>query len=293
MSKENPTLQRELKELLDGAYWLDGERYFACYCPFDAHEKPALMVYSDGSWCASCNRPYSLEYIKSKSSSLPVSYRPTIVVEYRTLPRWRQWEKRYGDLQGIADAAHRNLLKIKATYFKNRGLEDYIEKAYYGLMDGFAVIPVFDRDHRVCDIVCRSIKQKNVKYVVASISENEIRPLYSLDWDLVMRSQKVYVVFGIFDVTAFDVLGLPCLTGITGKSINPSLFDDFPGKEFIIVPDRGEERDAYKLANRLGWRGSVLRINYPFKIKDMDEWRRSISPNEWKRLYEGEWNKAH
>jgi hypothetical protein len=290
MAKENPTLQRELFDLLDGAYWLDNSRYFACYCPIESHAKQALMVYVDGCWCASCNRSYSLEYIKSKSSSLPTSYRPTIV-EYRTLPRWRQWEKRYGDLQGIADAAHKNLLKIKATYFKNRGLEGYIKKAHYGLMDGFAVIPVFDKEHNVIDIVCRSIKQQNVKYAVASISENEIRPLYCLDWDLVMRSQKVYVVFGIFDLTAFDILGLPCLTGITGKSINPSLFDEFPGKEFVIVPDRNEEKDAYKLASNLGWRGSVLRVNYPFKIKDMDELRRSTSPNEWKRLYEGEWSK--
>jgi len=273
MRKENRKLQESLYETLTSAYWLDNKRYFACDCPFDTHAKPALLVYSDGSWCQSCGKSYSLEYLEQQASSIPTSFRP-VIKEFKVLPKWKRWETRYGDLEGISTAAHKNLLKMKATYFKKRGLDDYIEKACYGLLDGWAVIPVFDADRRVIDIVARSINQKGVKYAVSVLSENEIRPLYTVNWNLVHKSDKVYVVFGMFDIVAFDRLGLACVTGITGKSINAQLFDPFPGKEFVIVPDKGEEGAAYRLAEKLGWRGSVLRLSYPYPLKDPDEFSR-------------------
>ena len=285
MRKENRRLQEELKEKLSNTTWLDSERYFSADCINDTHAKPALLVYANGSWCVSCLKSFSLEYLQSHASSIPQSFRPTFQ-QFKVLPRWKRWEKRYGDLTEISLAAHKNLLRTKATYFHNRGLDDYIVKAMYGLLDGWGVIPVFNKDREVVDIVARSIKQKDAKYVISVLSENEIRPLYTVDWDLVHNSSKVYVTFGMFDVTAFDMLGLACVTGITGKSINATLFDEFPNKEFVIVPDKGEERAAYQLASKLGWRGTVLRLSYPYPLKDPDEFRRADT-NKWRETING------
>ena len=297
--KENRQLQEELYEKLSGT-WLDNERYFSCFCCFDAHEKPALLVYNNGGWCASCDRSFSLEYISQNVSSIPVSFRPTIR-EFRTLPKWRNWEKKYGDLYGIAKAAHQNILTTKALYFKNRGLEDYIEKGMFGILDGWAVIPIFDRKHDVIDIVVRSIRQKGVKYVVRPYKtdelvrpykSDELRPLYSPDWLKVDSSRKLHVVYGIFTVWALEALGLAGVTGLTGKSLNAKSFDQFPDKEIVIIPDYNEEHAAYKLAGQLGWRGSVQRINWDYGITDLDDYRRNLLPAKFKQLYENEWSTA-
>jgi len=42
-------------------------------------------------------------------------------------------------------------------------------------------------------------------------------------------------------------------------------------KQIIILPDKGEEDTARKLASRLGWRGKVLVLDYPDGCKDPND----------------------
>lgn len=238
----------------------------------------------------SCGKTGTLTYLESlvSNSRFTIKAHPKSIL----LPKWKKWEQKYGCLDEIAIVAHRNIKNTKASYFHKRGLGQFIDKGMFGLLDRWAVIPIFDKRKQVIDIVVRAIRQKNIAYVICPYDEQEIRPLYSPDWSRVLKSSQVFVVYGIFDTWAFEAIGKPCVTGITGKYINPTLFDEFGGKNFIIVPDDGEFKNAYKLANELGWRGSVLRINYPHGIKDPDEMKRSMTKADWKQLIQGDQDNA-
>jgi len=286
--KENRQLQEALFEMLDGSYWLDSERYFACYCPFDTHHTRALLVYPDGAHCQSCNQSYSLDYLEKNVSLTPT--RP-VIAKSTVLPRWKGWENKYGDIAGIAEAGHKFLTPERQGGHRKRKIDQFITKGMFGMLDGWWTFPVMDKHHTVVDIVVRNggRKDKDVKYVLKPYDVKTVRPLYCPDWDLVLKNRKIVVCYGILDVWAFYAVGLPSVTGITGKSLNANLFETFPDKEFIIIPDEGEEREAYRLAGQLGWRGSVLRVNWPYGIKDPDDYRRNLTEVEWKRLTHGEW----
>jgi len=291
MNKENVPLQRELKDNLSNTTWMDNERYFSADCVFQDHEKPALLVYNDGAFCMSCNQSFSLEYIEKHTSSIPKSYRPTIKT-YKILPRWRKWEKMYGNLTGITDAAHKNLLRTKATYFRNRGLDDYIIKAKYGVLDGWGIIPVFDKNGRVIDAVARSIRQKGVKYVVMPHDKKNPRPLYTPNWIRLMNSPFLIIVYGIFTVWSLEALEIGGATGMTGKSMSADLLQDFQ-KPIFIIPDVGEEDAAYGLAGKLGWRGNVLRVDYPYSCTDLDDIRRQFGVDELRAIVQKSLTKSY
>ena len=42
-------------------------------------------------------------------------------------------------------------------------------------------------------------------------------------------------------------------------------------KRIIFIPDREEEEAAQKFAKKLGWRGGVMRCNYPDGTKDVND----------------------
>ena len=281
-------LQLSLFDKLQDSYWLDNNRYFACYCPFDVHKTRALLVYEDGFICKSCGASGTLKYLENHVSDTPL--RPTIQ-KSNVLPRWARWERNYIDIEGIAKVAHKSLTPDRAGYFRNRKIDQFINKGMFGLLDGWLTFPVFDADHKIIDIVVRNggRKDKDVKYVLKPYKEKVIRPLYTPDWDKVLKSSRIIVCYGILDVWSFEAVGLPAVTGITGKTINPELFTNFQNKEFIIIPDEGEEPDAYRLAGQLGWRGSVHRVNYPYSVKDPDEYRRKLTADEWRLLVHNEW----
>jgi DNA primase len=102
--------------------------------------------------------------------------------------------------------------------------------------------------------------------------EGLIPPLYVPNWKRVLDSDTVFVVYGIIDAWAFEDLGLPCVTGITGKSLSYKHLKEFD-KRFVIVPDKYEEDAAEHLANKTGWRATVKRLKWPPECKDPDEIR--------------------
>jgi len=53
----------------------------------------------------------------------------------------------------------------------------------------------------------------------------------------------------------------------SGKRLNPLALDNFRRKIFIF-PDHGEEKEAFRLATKLGWRGEVIKCNYEDGSKD-------------------------
>ena len=270
-------LYNVLMERMEGRPY---SNYFSAFCPFDTHKTPALLVHDDGGFvCLSCGKKGNLQYLDKVTGSHFIPQRDDTVS--KVLPRWRNWEQKYGSLEGIADVAHKSLLRNKPyqTYFKRRKIYEFSEEGYLGYLDGWITFPVFDARHSICDIVVRSIsKQTDVRYVVHP-GMDDSRPLYVPSWERVNHSQTVYVVYGLVDAISLHLAGLPSLTGITGKSLSAELLRPL-GKRFVIIPDAGEETEARKLANKLGWRARVKQLDYEDGCKDPDDVRKTFG-NEY------------
>ncbi len=265
-------LYETLLERLDGRQY---SNYFSCFCPFDTHQSPALLVYEDGYFCLSCGAKGSLEYLNKKigtnfHSPLTQSHSHTNV-----LPRFRQWEQEHGDLEGIATYAYKSLKAFPQfqSYFKMRKIDDYIDAGRFGYILGNLLFPVLNKYGKVVDIIIRHGKGKGtIRYILLSGDGKPSSRLYSPDWSLVEKSEYIYCPFGIIDSWSFYSLGLASITGLTGKSMNYETVKSL-GKKVIIVPDEGEERDAHILANKLGWRASVKILRYPSGCKDTNDVR--------------------
>jgi DNA primase len=273
----NYPLYEDLKERI-AVHEYDG--YFMALCPF--HEKrtghpdnrPSFMVHADGYKCkgADCGAHGTLEYLNeylgghafdgvATERSIPV------------LPQWRKWYEQYHSVQGIAETGHWmycNDVSLR-SYFVKRGYGDFYKIGMFGWLDWWNMFPVFDQAHRVIDIVVRAgDNAKDTKYVLLKKpEEHHVPPVYVPDWELFMSSTTIYVPFGMFDAWAIRSIGVPSLTGTTGKSLNADRLYEL-GKNWIIVPDEHEEEDAWRLKMELGSRAQVLIPDYPFRTKDPD-----------------------
>lgn len=269
-------LYDQLQEKLDGHIY---NGYFTCLCQFHDDRKPSMFVYEDGWYsCKSCGAKGTLEKLNRHLGGISVNKEPhsnTVL-----LPKWKRWEENWGDLTGIAKHAHLSLKRYPDWnfYFKQRKIESFVEPGLLGYLDGWATFPVFDQEHKIQNIVVRHTKNSGTRYAIKAMDDK--KPLlYVPNWGRVMASEIVYVVYGIIDAISLELIGLPVVTGITGKSLSAELLKPL-GKRFIIVPDEGEERDAHLLANDLGWRGKVKQLPFPDGTKDPDDIRRKFG-NEY------------
>lgn len=268
-----PPLYDSLLERMNGRQY---SNYFSAYCPYEEHKSPALLCFDDGIFvCLSCHKKGTHQQLEKKIGKhfTPTQRNDSVS---RILPTWRKWEQKYGDLYGIAHSAHSFLTKFSQAqkYFKERKIYEYAEEGLLGYLDGWNTFPVFSNDHQIIDIVVRSAnRDSSVRYVVHPDNGDSVRPLYAPSWQRVNSASVVYVVYGIIDSISLHLAGLPVVTGVTGKSLPPEVLRPL-NKRFIIIPDAGEEMEAHKLANSLGWRAHVKQVNYPEGTKDTDDIRR-------------------
>ncbi len=239
-----------------------------------ADHNPSLMVHEDGFHCKTCGKRGSLAYLdRTVGSHFQLTRRQ--VSKPQLLPRWRSWEEKYGTIEGIASAAHKSLKTFPQfqKYYKVRKIDEFIEQGNFGYLAGWYTFPVYSPEHHIVDIVVRAGKHKNdARYVLRPDRDRVGTFLYSPSWDRVQQAEVIYVVYGIIDSWAMEALGLPCVTGTTGKSLSADQLKPL-GKKFIIVPDDGEEREAYLLENKLGWRAEVKKLKYDDDCKDPDNVR--------------------
>lgn len=268
------SLYEDLMDKLNGQEY---GHYFSAWCIFDTHKSPALLVYNDGRfWCLSCRKSGSHEFLAKKlSMSVPLTQsQPS-----RILPQWKKWERQYGNLEGIARGAHESLKRSPKKWFKERKLDEYINSGWFGYLDGWCTFPVFSLDKELLDIVVRAIKGKgDTRYVVHPGDVSGSRPLYIPNPERVKEARTVYVPFGMIDAWALESIGLPAVTGITGKSIPLDRLQEL-NKRYILLPDRGEEDDAHKIANQFGMGARVKSLRFPEDTKDPDEIRRKFGSN--------------
>lgn len=267
------SLYETLLERLDGHPY---SNYFTICCPFHSESNPSFFVYEDDGrfYCKSCRKSGTIEYLNKfigsrLNTSLTRSQKSVV------LPRFKQWQQDYGDMEGIARYAHQSLHQFPQfqSYFKKRKIDDFIDIGRFGYIMGWLLFPVLNQYGKVVDIVVRAGKSKNSgRYFLLSGDRNSSHNLYVPNWKRVNESETVYVCFGVIDAWAFEAIGLPCVTGITGKSISADTLKPL-NKKFVIVPDEDEHEDAHRLANKLGWKAEVLRLKFPPNTKDPDSIR--------------------
>lgn len=269
------SLYDSLQDKLESTHVYSG--YFSALCPFHNDSSPSFFVYEESDKksmeyrCASCGAHGTLAYL---DRYLGYHHRRTLTQSQSkptVLPRWRRWEQEYGGLDGIVQYAHENLMRHKQfqNYFERRKINGFIEQGSFGYLDGWATFPVYSYQHSISTIVVRAINKGSTRYVINGHGD----ALYCPNWDRLSNEKIVYVCFGIIDSWAFESIGKACVTGITGKSLSADQLKPL-GKRFIIVPDLDEEREAYWLSNKLGWRAKVQLLKYEENTKDPDDIRR-------------------
>lgn len=260
-------LFEQLQEKLNGHPY---NGYFTALCQFHDDRNPSMFVYEDGYHCATCGARGSLQYLNKYLGGRDVKISESKSI---LLPRWRKWEEQFGDLDGIAHHAHKSLERYPQWkfYFEERKIEKFIDAGLLGYIDGWVTFPVFDEKKKIQNIVVRHTKRKDIRYAIKKIDDQKPM-LYVPNWQRVLQSDVVYVVYGIIDAIGLELLKQPVVTGITGKSLSWDLLRPLE-KQFVILPDKWEENDAYKLANRMGWRGEVKKLKFGQDEKDPDDLR--------------------
>jgi hypothetical protein len=278
MTKINKRLNIALEDLadkLENVQW-HGE-YFAASCAFHSPDvRPSMMVYRDGYNCMGCGSHGPIERLALKLNS---TNRFIVQVKQtgRVLPSWYNWLRMFGTWENLVDDAHNTVLSNSQyrTFFRNRGIYDFVQHCRLGYIDGWYTFPVYDDKKNLLTIILRAGKSKNTdaKYVLRPQTSKDDHPkLYvpAIDWYGADYYKDLYVPFGIIDAITLRKIGLQSATGTTGKAINPSLFDEFRAPIWII-PDKGEDMAANALYSSLGWRGRVLKLDYPDGCKDSND----------------------
>lgn len=256
----------QLRDLLEGAQTY--ENYVASLCPFHEDHKPSLLVFKDGWFrCLACGVSGNYEKLWRKLKGWDASK----VVKEATIFSGVSLPSDLDELDVVVGEAHDALLKFDQFrwYLKNRGVDGRIEICRLGWLNGWYTIPVFDRNMTLTGAVMRAnstIQQATGQRFAQPPGQRSM--IYCPSWHTYNNRKTLAIVFGMFDALAVSDLGYAVVTATAGKdSFRPEWLDDWR-KNIVIFPDEEEYGTAMKLADKLGWRASVYKMDYPEDIKD-------------------------
>lgn len=238
--------------------------YLTGVCPFHDDTDPSLLVFDDGWFqCLGCGRHGRWETLWNRLKGQPVQIMP----ERRTF--WGTPRLSPEQVEEVCYQGHEDLMRFPSLgwYLEMRGITSRIESNELGYWEGWYTIPVTDRDGNFVTGVLRAAP--HVQRVTGERYWMRGAPaMYVPDWNLIERNGFLFVVYGMIDALVLASLRLPVVTSTAGqKKFDPEWLESYR-KRIIIVPDQGEELSASALASRLGWRGKVKRLDYPYGIKD-------------------------
>lgn len=240
------------------------ETYVSSMCVFHVDSDPSMLVFKDGWFrCLGCGRNGNWKTLWNKLQGQPVQ----IMTEKRT--SFSGPPVHGMDLEEVCYEAHTDLMQFASFqwYLEMRGLEDRIETNEIGYTQGWYTFPVRGEEGEFQTAVFRAAPHVQAVGGLRYWCKSTPMPFVP-DWYQLKRSSSIFVVYGIMDALTLSKLRFPVMTSTAGNNtFNPDWLDNFRGKIYIL-PDKGEEAQAAKLADGLGWRGSVLRLNYPGNIKD-------------------------
>jgi hypothetical protein len=246
------------------------EKYAAAICPFHEDQKPSLLVFKDGWFkCQACGQTGDFDklYRKLLGWDASKSFKEVTSFHGPRLPR------SLAELEVVVGESHDSLLQFDQFqwYLRRRGVENRIESCRLGWLNGWYVIPIYDKYRQLQGAMLRANAA-----IQASTGQRFSHPqgqknmMYCPDWRLLETRKSVAVVFGMFDALALSDLRFAVVTATNGDlGFDPSWLDSVR-KPIYVIPDKGGEHAAINLASKLGWRGKVKYLDYPDDIKDPD-----------------------
>lgn len=239
-------------------------RYLMICCPFHPDENPSCQVYPDRYYCLACGaNGYTSELIST--SKKPLSKR-----EYkRTYNPFSRWLQNETLTQALSIAWELNCKRPCKYMRKKRGISNENQKKFgLGFRENWITFPILDSGGSIIGATARAGEGNTSPVRYMSPRGQDPNMLYIPSWKLIDKYKTVYLTFGIIDALVLAILGKPAMSTTSGKHVNPSAFNWHRGN-IAIVPDLGEESEAYNLKYKLGIRGKVCVIDYPIGTKDI------------------------
>jgi hypothetical protein len=270
--------------------------YLMVKCPYHDDSTASLAVRTNGGWrCYGCGlrgtwEPLLKDLRDGASSAKIVEKKESVVSASRPIIPEGQ-EARLAFMR----QAHRTLIDrtYARRYLDERGVNGAIETSYLGWHQGWIVIPIGDvvymensntaRIRHVDGLVMRATPlvegATGMRFHIIAGQ----KPIL-LTNDRNHSEDYLFVVFGLFDYLSLDALGYPVATPTCGKL--SLLVDDLPKhKRVILIPDEGEETEAFEYRRRIGPSADVLLLKYPCKCKDPNDLLRS-NGGVWSLTYQ-------
>jgi len=254
----------DIAELLD--YSKRYENYVSGNCIFHQDTRPSLIVHNDWYSCLSCGK-------RGKTESLlaELSHNPRMVKKakpfHNPFTRWL----REDDLSNVLKTAWSVIKNRPSTYLIDRGIpaEEQI-KLGIGYMEDWYTFPIMNHKKKLIGAVARRGENNPspAKYIVPAGQDPNW--LYVPSWKNVLDKHHLYLTFGILDAVSLYLCGVPSMSTLSGQRLQPSALDHIR-KLIYFIPDRGEEESAHKIATKLGWRGKVIKVNWPEDSKDCND----------------------
>lgn len=250
-----------------------GRGYLLACCVFHEDHNPSMILYERiGKFeCFSCGVRGSLEYLASKLGGHALGSNNERPNKRRATqrPLWLDVE-----ISTYCREAQKRLSQIgsASSYLDRRGLGTSIQWAQLGWDRGWFIVPIQGSDRTIQGAVARaSPDRQNQSGMKFDMPYGQKPMLYVPNWNLWGTNDRVFVVFGVFDAISLAVAGYASASPSSGKlSLETKWLDDV-SKPIYIIPDRGEEEQAFEYARKLDWRGRVATMEYDYHEKDIND----------------------
>ncbi len=273
--------------------------YLSAMCIFHSGYRPNLMIYPDMYVCLSCGARGKSSDLLKKLSNIPIIQK---IPNFRN--PWTKWMKKLS-LGEVLRSSWNTLAANPSlgSYLEKRKVSQKIQSELgIGYREDWYTFPIRNSDNKIIGAVARAGEENtsNAKYIFPSEQEDM---LYVPSWKRVKEKSEIYLTFGIIDAISLFILGEASMSTTRGKKADPRLFDDIP-KIIKIIPDHAELPEAYELARRLGYKGKVLSVEYPYGVNDIndllvygksptgqayEETLKQMNGEQWLKLILGEW----
>lgn len=265
----------------------DKGRYIVGVCPFHPDNSPSLLVFQDGYFhClgADCARSGTWKTLWNRLSGQPVQVVPEKRIYYRSPGNLLIDD--YGSKEEGAYQSYIDLVRFSnfQWYLELRGLVDAMDIHEIGYHRGWYTFPVRDSEYKFENVIFRAAPHVQDALNMRYWADGQ-PSMYVPDWQLLHKEDYIVLVFGIMDALTLNKFRIPVISPTHGHTFDANWLNDFR-KPIYVLPDKGEERSGLRIAANLGWRGQLVRLDWPLGVKDPNDFLKTGKQEELLRQLE-------